>query len=206
MNIIKNNYFSSPIYIFEKLDWLKKLNNLSDKYIKEAYNRPSNYSKDFGTSINSTELKNDNDFKIFKDFVCNLSFDILNNQGFLMEDYFMNPLEIWVQEFSKNGGGHQNIHVHPNAHISGFYFLKCSEKTSYPVFHDSRKLKNMTQLKEKDINLITEASDKIHIKPKPGMFIFFNSYLEHEFVVDHGIEPFRFIHFNIQAISKDIIK
>jgi hypothetical protein len=35
--------------------------------------------------------------------------------------------------------------------------------------------------------------------------IFFNSYLGHEFVVDHGIEPFRFIHFNIQAVPKQLI-
>ena len=35
--------------------------------------------------------------------------------------------------------------------------------------------------------------------------IFFNSYLQHEFVVDHGIGPFRFIHFNIQAFPKQLI-
>jgi hypothetical protein len=42
----------------------------------------------------------------------------------------------------------------------------------------------------------------LNFKPKPGTFIFFNSYLGHEFVVDHGIEPFRFTHFNIQALPK----
>ena len=38
-----------------------------------------------------------------------------------------------------------------------------------------------------------------------GTFMFFNSYLEHEFSVDHGLEPFRFIHFNLQAIPKQLI-
>ena len=47
--------------------------------------------------------------------------------------------------------------------------------------------------------------EKIPFNPKPGTFVFFNSYLCHEFVVDHGIEPFRFIHFNIKAIPKQLI-
>ena len=113
--------------------------------------------------------------------------------------------ELWAQEFSKEGGGNHNSHIHSNSHISGFYFLKCSDKTSYPVFHDTRLNKKMIQLKEKDETKITSSSEKFYIKPTPGLFIFFNSYLEHEFVVDHGIEPFRFIHFNIQALPKHLI-
>ena len=31
-------------------------------------------------------------------------------------------------------------------------------------------------------------------------FLFFNSYLTHEYVLDQGIDPFRFIHFNLQAV------
>ena len=63
----------------------------------------------------------------------------------------------------------------------------------------------MIQLPEKNQNEITDASQKINFRPKPGTFIFFESYIGHEFVVDHGIEPFRFIHFNIQAVSKQLI-
>ena len=103
------------------------------------------------------------------------------------------------------GGGHHNSHIHNNSHISGFYFLKCSDKTSFPLFHDPRPGKMMIQLPEKNESLITDASEKIHLKPKPGDFVFFNSYLGHEFEIDHGIEPFRFIHFNIQAVPKQLI-
>jgi hypothetical protein len=57
----------------------------------------------------------------------------------------------------------------------------------------------MSQLPEKNENNITLASEKINFKPSPGTLLMFNSYLPHQFVVDDGIEPFRFIHFNIQA-------
>jgi hypothetical protein len=44
------------------------------------------------------------------------------------------------------------------------------------------------------------------LKFKPGTLIFFPGYMEHEYAVDHGKEPFRFIHFNIQAVPKDMAK
>ena len=40
---------------------------------------------------------------------------------------------------------------------------------------------------------------------EPGTLIFFPAYVAHEFAVDMGIEPFRFIHFNLQAIRNDIV-
>jgi hypothetical protein len=34
--------------------------------------------------------------------------------------------------------------------------------------------------------------------------IFFPAYLEHQYTVDDGVEPFRFIHFNLQAVRRMI--
>ena len=50
------------------------------------------------------------------------------------------------------------------------------------------------------------GNDLIHYKPKPGALIIFPGYMEHEYSVDHGREPFRFIHFNLQAVPKEIAK
>ena len=113
---------------------------------------------------------------------------------------------MWVQEFSKKGGGHHSAHVHWNQHVSGFYFLKCSPKTSFPVFHEPRTGARATKLKLKAGSNIDYADEKMHYRPTPGDLVIFPGYLEHEFVVDHGIDPFRFIHFNIQAVSKEIVK
>ena len=51
-----------------------------------------------------------------------MGFDLTNHQVFITE--------LWVQEFAKKGGGHHSAHIHWNQHVSGFYFLKCSDKTS----------------------------------------------------------------------------
>jgi hypothetical protein len=95
--------------------------------------------------------------------------------------------------------------VHWDNHISGFYFLKCSDKTSYPVMHDPRGGAMMTKLPLKDKSKVSHMSDSIHYKPKPGTLIFFPAYIPHEFVVDDGVEDFRFIHFNLQAVRNIIV-
>lgn len=196
----ESHFFISPIYILEKKEWLNHLNESCEKYINQDY-----IKNNFGVSHHSTTLTHDDNFKEINMFICKTGMNILNEQGYNMNIYSLIISELWVQEFSKKGGGHHNSHIHSNNHISGFYFLKCSEKTSFPVFYDPRHVKRALQLPEKNLDNITLASEKIAMKVQPGTFVFFNSYMEHEFVVDKGEEPFRFIHFNLQAIPNQVL-
>ena len=201
--------FETPIYIYEEPEFLY-VDKLCNKYITEGRklnkqlikNREKHYKSkigDFGLSHASHSLLNDNSFKDFGKFVGQTSYNLLESQGYNLKDYRVDFTEMWVQEFAAKGGGHQRVHVHQNSHLSGFYFLKASEKTSYPMFHDPRPGAMMTKLPLKE-NFTSLSMINADIKPKPGMFIFFNSYLPHEFIVDPGIQPFRFIHFNLVAL------
>ena len=124
--------------------------------------------------------------------------------GYDLSNHSLYYTESWVQEFSKKGGGHHNSHIHGNNHVSAFYYLKCTENTSRPIFHDPRLAAKMMKLPEKDSKQVTMANDKINYTPKPGTLIFIPAYLEHEYGVDSGKEEFRFIHFNLQAVSNNI--
>ena len=204
-----NNYFNTTIWSEKKPEFIKSLNKASNKYILEARKRNKNFIKkhgDFGTSHHSTPLTVDNDFLDFRNYIGQKSWDFLDDQGFDMSLYTTLFSEMWVQEFSKKGGGHHNAHIHWNQHVSGFYFLKCSNKTSFPVFHDPRSGARATKLKMKTDNKIHLGNELINYRPRPGSLIIFPGYLEHEFLVDYGIEPFRFIHWNIQALPKEMIK
>ena len=53
---------------------------------------------------------------------------------------------------------------------------------------------------------IWPGNDLIDMRPTPGTLVIFPGYLEHEFVIDHGVEPFRFIHWNLQAVPKEMAK
>ena len=163
--MIKNEYFKTPIWTEQKPEFLKSLIKATDKYIKNARTRDKKIikmTKDFGYSHHSTPLTLDNNFLDFRNYIGTKSWEFLDNHGYDMKEYQTMFSELWVQEFSKNGGGHHSAHVHWN------------------------------QL--------------VHFKPQPGSLVIFPGYLEHEFSIDHGIKPFRFIHWNIQAVPKAMAK
>jgi uncharacterized protein (TIGR02466 family) len=215
-NLTSGTYFNSLIYLEDKPEWVNYINNVCDKYIEEAkkaneeiiLEREKKLEKkinDFGMTHHSSPLLGNKDLQEFQNYISKNCWNILDHMGYDLKDYNLYFNDLWVQQFSEKGGGHHEGHVHPNSHISGFYFLKCSDKTSYPIFHDPKPGKMMIQLPEKDKAKITEASEKIYLIPIPGVIMYFPAYLKHEFTVDWGIEPFRFIHFNLQAIPKEIL-
>ena len=91
--------------------------------------------------------------------------------------------------------------------MSGFYFLKASDDTAHPVFHDPRTGARATALHMKqDLQGVWPGHDTFYAKVQPGDLVLFPGYVQHEFSVDYGKEPFRFIHFNLQAVSEIIVK
>tara|TARA_R100001594_G_scaffold9336_1_gene22994 strand:- start:684 stop:1367 length:684 start_codon:yes stop_codon:yes gene_type:complete len=208
-------YFSCPIWWADQPKFVNKLNKASDKYIKESQkrlkpdidkrNKKFGNKGDMGHVFHSTSLINDPKFKDLQDYIGATSHNLLVEMGFDLSQYQVFTTEMWVQEFAEKGGGHHTLHTHWNGHMSGFYFLKASEKTSMPLFEDPRPGNTMNLLPEKDKSKITYASSQIHYQVKPGRMIFFPSYMPHQYIVDMGYEPFRFIHWNCQAIPKGVL-
>lgn len=210
-------HFSTPIYSSFNDTFVKSLNKISDNLILKAKKENTKLLKDrdkslgkkigdHGLSYHSKSLIDDKSFENFRSYIGELSVAILDSQGYDLKNHLLFFKELWVQQFADKGGGHHNTHVHFDSHLSGFYFLKASDKTPFPIFHDPRTRKDMIQLPRKNINELDVSIDMINFKVKPGSLIIFPSYLPHEFDIDHGIDTFRFIHFNLQAISKDILK
>ncbi len=158
-----------------------------------------------GHVFHSTSLIGDPKFQELQNYIGATSHNLLIEMGFDLTNYQVFITEMWVQEFSHKGAGHHTLHTHWNGHMSGFYFLKASDATSMPMFEDPRAGNVMNLLPEKDKSNITYATSQIHYKVKPGRMIFFPSYMPHQYIVDMGYEPFRFIHWNCQAISKAVL-
>ena len=205
-----NNFFSTPIWSERKADFITSLNKHSNKYIKEARERNKDHIKKYGDAFishRSTTLLQDNNFLDFKNYVELKSKEFLDHMSYDLRHYNTLFSQMWVQEFAKKGGGHHSVHLHSNQHVSGFYFLKGSDKTSHPIFHDPRTAARSTKLMLKDkVSGTSSGLGTIRFKPSPGLLIIFPGYLEHEFSVDSGIEPFRFIHWNMQAVPKEMAK
>jgi len=197
--------FKCPIYLANKPEWVDSLNKVSDPIIERVRKQWKSKIKDkkdptkqMPNSLHSELLWQYPEFKEITNLILQQSWNILSWQGYDLTGKIPMLTELWVQEFPEEGGFH-DIHEHGNNHISGFYFLKCNENTSHPVFHDPRPGKKMSDLRMKDQTKINYGSQQIHYKVKPGSFIFFNSYMPHAYVHHKGKDKFRFIHFNMQA-------
>jgi uncharacterized protein (TIGR02466 family) len=211
----REDYFKCPIWFADEPKFVDDLNKASDKYIDaskknmesdiDKRNKLNGTTGDLGSVYHSTTLLGDSSFKELTNYIGATSYNLLVEMGFDLSNYQVFTTEMWVQEFAKDGGGHHTLHTHWNGHMSGFYFLKASEKTSMPLFEDPRAGNVMNLLPEKDKTKVTYASSAIHYKCKPGRIIFFPSYMPHQYIVDMGIDPFRFIHFNCQAIPKGVL-
>ena len=211
----KEDYFKCPIWFADAPEFVSEIDKASDKYIDEAIknlqpdidkrNKTNKTKGDLGSVYHSTSLIGDPAFKVLTDYIGATSNNLLMEMGFDMRGHQLFTTEMWVQEFAKDGGGHHTLHTHWNGHMSGFYFLKASDKTSMPLFEDPRPGNIMNLLPELDKSKLTYASSAVHYKVKPGQMIFFPSYMPHQYIVDMGVEPFRFIHFNCQAIPKGVL-
>ena len=211
----REDYFKCPIWFADEPKFVDNLNKASDKYIDIAkkniqsdINKRNKLNKtkgDLGSVYHSNTLIGDLDFLDLQNYIGATSHNLLIEMGFDISNYQLFTTEMWVQEFANHGGGHHTLHTHWNGHISGFYFLKASDKTSMPLFEDPRAGNVMNLLPEADKTKVTYASTQVHYKAKPGRIIFFPSYMPHQYVVDMGVEPFRFIHWNCQAIPKGVL-
>ena len=177
-------YFKCPIWWADEPKFVKKLNKASDKYIKisqknlkkqiDERNKKFGDKGDMGHVFHSTSLIGDSKFQELQNYIGATSHNLLGEMGFDLTNYEVFITEMWVQEFAKKGGGHHTLHTHWNGHMSGFYFLKASDKTSLPVFEDPRPGNMMNLLPEKDKSKITYASSQINYKVQPGRMIFFS--------------------------------
>ena len=211
----REDYFKCPIWFADAPEFVEDLNKASDPYIEAAKknlkkeiakrNKKFGNKGDMGHIFHSTSLIGDPNFLTLQNYIGATAHNLLIEMGFDLTNYQVFMTEMWVLEFAKNGGGNHTLHTHWNGHISGFYFLKASEKTSRPFFEDPRAGNLMNLLPEKDKTKVTYASSQINYEVKPGRMIFFPSYMPHQYIVDMGYEPFRFIHWNCQAIPKGVL-
>jgi uncharacterized protein (TIGR02466 family) len=132
----------------------------------------------------------------FANFVAQVGWDILNNQGYAMQYFATYFAEMWTQEHHQHSSMEKHIHGN-GAVLSGFYFLDVPKNSSRVIFHEPKDAKVITNLPEKNMSDGTHASSMINFVPKEGQLMFTNSWLPHSFTKNESKKPLRFIHFNI---------
>ena len=211
----RENYFQCPVWFANAPQFVEDLNKASDRYIEaskkiskkdiDKRNKKFGDRGDMGHVFHSSTLLGDPDFLPLQNYVGATAQNLLVEMGFTMDNHQLFITEMWVQEFSQKGAGQHSLHTHWNGHMSGFYFLKASDRTSRPIFEDPSAGNMMNLLPQTDTTKLTYASHQVNYEVQPGRMIFFPSYMPHMYSVDMGYEPFRFIHWNCQAIPKGVL-
>ena len=190
-------HFPCPIYLIDRPDFLEVVNLVSEESLK-VQRKERDLNEIYPVDMTGNYY-GDSRMVEFSEFVGGTAWNILNEQGYAMQDKAVSFTEMWTQEHYKHSA--MDAHVHGfGSQIVGFYFLETPEDCSRLVFHDPRAAKVQIDLPEQDMNMASPASKMINFTPKPGMMIFANSWLAHSFTRHVAELPIKFVHFNLTVI------
>jgi uncharacterized protein (TIGR02466 family) len=192
------HHFTSPIYLIERPDFLEVVKEVSEEYLNVQHKTQK--INEIYPVVMSGNYFGEKRLENFTQFVGATAWNVLNEQGYAMQDKGLSFTEMWTQEHHKHSVMDQHIHGY-GSQIVGFYFLETPENCSEVAFHDPRMGKVQIDLPEQDNKLATPASKIIVFKPKPGLMIFANSWLAHSFTRHAADLPIKFVHFNLTVIN-----
>lgn len=202
IEVVKNTqlkvaaHFPSMMYLIERPDFLPSVNLVSEEHLDAR--RKEQLLDTIYPVLMSNSFFNDDRVKDFAEFVGATAWNILNEQGYAMQDKVVQFTEMWTQEHHKYSSMEQHVHGF-GSQIVGFYFLETPEDCSRLVFHDPRAGKVQIDLTEQDVDTATPASRMINFKPTPGLMVFANAWLPHSFTRHSSEEPIKFVHFNLSV-------
>ena len=186
------HYFTSPIYKFDKPEFLKIASKVCNENFAEV--KKTTKLNDIYPLYNTGPLHGDERLNGLVNYVLETSWNILNDQGYNMDLYRMEMYDFWCQEHHYRSGHEKHFH---NSVISGFYFIDTPPEGCRLIIHEPRSTKEFVSLIERDPSQATYASNMINFVPETGSVIFTNSWLPHSFTRNLSKKPFRMIHFNV---------
>lgn len=192
-------HFATPIYTLYKPKYLNDVKKVSKKRLKAV-------KKEQGLNKNFPVLMSGNFFdeplvQPFVSYVAQTSWNILHEQGYAVQNMVTQFTEMWTQEHHTHSLMEQHTHRF-GSQIVGFYFLDVPPDAPRALFYDPRQGAVQGSLPEENPNQLSFASSVINYVPKPGLFIFTNSWLAHSFTKNTSEKPFRFVHFNLTVAPK----
>ena len=180
-------YFPAVVYRDERPDLAEKVLSTCLQYVDKVRN--TNWPMQQSAHIGSDPAMRD-----VADYLLLSSVDLLRGQGYDVAKYDFYLQGLWAQEIGRNGG--TNVHVHKNSQMCGWFFLETPQGGAYPIYHDPRTNKAMSELDFVQGEEVTNATNMIHFNNVvPGTVMFSNSWMQHQLTGSNAETPTRCIHF-----------
>lgn len=190
------NHFSTPIYTIYKPEFLEGAKAACKDHLAQRHKEQK--LNEIYPVYMTGNMYNDPQCQDLVKFVAQAAWEILNDQGYAMQNLNTYFTEFWCQEHYKHSLMEQ--HVHGNgAQIVGFYFVDSPEDSSMVQFHDPKAGKVQTNLPEANMATVTHASNAVLYQAVPGTVMFAPAWLAHSFTRHGSDKPMRFIHFNLNV-------
>jgi uncharacterized protein (TIGR02466 family) len=198
--LIVEQFFSSAVFRMHRPDFLHTIRPLFNEYVDSVRGEIVD-KKEYKIypAIMTRNMHQDERLDAFVAFIGNLSWTILDGQGYNMDMYYTKIQDMWGQNHQQASGMDHHIHGVGSV-LSGFYFIDVPETSSQVTFHDPRSAKIYSGLPERNINNLTPACNMINFTPKAGDLIIANSWLPHSFLRNFNTSAFNFLHFNIEVV------
>jgi Putative 2OG-Fe(II) oxygenase len=190
-------HFSSAIYRINREDLLPLVKPIFNEYLTLA--EKNTKRDDIYPFLMTQEMSNDERISPLTSYVANISWDILNSQGYYMDPLFTRVTAMWGQNHPRTSG--MDYHIHNDAILNGFYFIDAPEGSSDLIIHDPRHSKIARGLQIKNSEEIFLAHDQVFYTPVSGDLLFTNGWLPHSFTRNRNNKPFNFIHININVVD-----
>jgi uncharacterized protein (TIGR02466 family) len=190
------DYFTSSVYSIDAPKFLNEVNEVSEEYF-EISKKDKNLDEIYPSYITENYFDHEK-IKDFQQFIGQTAWNILDSQGYAMEDYVTYFTEMWSQEHHKHSSMEQHVHGF-GSQLVGFYFLECPKNCSKLIIYDPRSAKVQINLPLKDESQISFGSNAVNFEPKVGQLIFTNSWLAHSFTKHSSDSPIKFVHFNLSV-------
>ena len=164
-------FFPTPVYSILDNLIVEKMLPIAKKYLSDkseltnAWNYKNTYKPDVGLEIHD-------DMKEFSDYIINKAREFTDILGFQPDNWKLN---IFASEMTK--GDHHGSHPHPNCIYSGILYLQVPEKSSPLMFIDPRNHAKFVLPRVKEYTHLN--SPVAVVTPLPGLFLMWNSWIEH---------------------------
>jgi hypothetical protein len=195
-----DNHFSSSVTRANIPEFLSTVKPVFEEYVKRSDSTQENRNPVY-PGIMTELLSADERIAPFVQYVNNLSWEILNHQGYNMDLFYTDASEMWGQYHPYSSNMEQHAHG-GGVQLCGFYFIETPANSSKMFIHDPRSAKVQIGLPERQLTDLTPAHSLINYTPEPGDLIFTNSWLSHSFSRNASHLPYSFIHINVRVFNK----
>jgi uncharacterized protein (TIGR02466 family) len=170
-----------------------------DEYVSKIKN--NNSLDNIYPGIMTDLLSGDERIEDFVKYISDISWDVLNMQGYNMDLFYTDASEMWGQYHPKTSS--MEKHSHGNgAVLTGFYFLDTPPESSKMFLHDPRVAKLYAGIPVRENSELTQAHSMVYYDPQPGDIFFTDAWLEHSFTRNANELPYNFIHINVRLAPR----